>query len=213
MTEKPGFEDFEWRSRMIGVFRDQLPHWVAEHGCYAVTLRCRGSLPKPVLQKLREQVSAQVDINGSDSDYRLEQRRLFLSLEHYLDQGLGFAPFHDRELALKFSRWLSEYNQEGMRFSCWTVMPNHLHLITKPLRSRSCEEFGRKWVLFKMRSTRFLNLSLQRRGAFWQRSWFDRWIRDASELQKWMVYLEQNPVKADLSTEPEKWPGSSSYLT
>ena len=206
-------ETSEWQTRMIGIFRDQLPHWVAEYGRYAVTLRCRGSLPKEVLESLQQQAAHQRAVTPADEVAREEQRRIFLSLEHYLDQGIGHAPFRNASLALTFSRWLAEYHHNGLRFSEWVVMPNHLHLITQPLRSESCEHFRKTWIGFKKRSTRFLNGVAKRGGAFWQRSWFDRWIRDAGELAKWQRYLEQNPVKARLCLSPEAWPGASGYPT
>jgi REP element-mobilizing transposase RayT len=204
-------DTFEWQSRMVGVFRDLLPHWVAEEGRYAVTLRCRGSLPVEILRRLREQHASQTAITPADDRFRVEQRRLFLMLEHYLDQGLGFAPLGDQAIALGLSRWLREYHHEGLRFSEWVVMPNHLHLITWPMHAPDCEHFRKAWIRFKMRSTRLLNVWLAREGAIWQRSWFDRLIRDGTELEKWQRYLEQNPVKAKLCTRPEQWPGGSSY--
>jgi hypothetical protein len=47
------------------------------------------------------------------------------------------------------------------------------------------------------------------RGAFWQHESYDHWIRDAEELERIILYIEANPVKAGLSAAPELWPFSS----
>jgi len=45
--------------------------------------------------------------------------------------------------------------------------------------------------------------------AFWQREYFDRWIRSEKELYSAISYVEQNSVTAGLVVRPEDWPFSS----
>ncbi|MBC2603460.1 transposase [Puniceicoccus vermicola] len=193
------------------MFRDTLPHWVVDRGCYAVTLRCHGSLPAEVLFRLREYGEAEEERPPSSEVYEQRQRHLFRILETYLDQGTGFAPFTDSTLARICSEWLRTYDEDGLRFSDWSVMPNHLHLITQPLFCDSCETFRTIWVRFKMRASHLLNQNLSRTGKVWQRSWFDRWIRTPTELAHWQNYVESNPAKTRLCQQSQDWPGNSNY--
>jgi len=53
------------------------------------------------------------------------------------------------------------------------------------------------------------NKLLGKRGAFWQHESYDHWVRDAEELERIILYIEGNPVKAGLVAAPELWPFSS----
>jgi hypothetical protein len=43
----------------------------------------------------------------------------------------------------------------------------------------------------------------QNREAFWQREYYDRWIRSDKELASVVAYVEANPVKAGLAVCPK----------
>jgi REP element-mobilizing transposase RayT len=53
----------------------------------------------------------------------------------------------------------------------------------------------------------------QTRTAFWQREYFDRWIRSEQELAAAIRYVEENPVRGRLVSCPEEWPWSSARET
>ncbi len=60
----------------------------------------------------------------------------------------------------------------------WVVMPNHVHIVVKPIRS--LPEIMRWW---KAATANRANVLLGRTGeAFWQREYFDRWIRTEKQL-------------------------------
>jgi len=46
-------------------------------------------------------------------------------------------------------------------------------------------------------------------GAFWQREYYDRYIRNQDHLANVVQYIEQNPVKAGLCASAKDWPWSS----
>ena len=48
-----------------------------------------------------------------------------------------------------------------------------------------------------------------RGGVFWQREYFDRFIRDDEHYRKAVEYIHNNPVKAGLVPQAEDWPYSS----
>jgi REP element-mobilizing transposase RayT len=203
-----------WAGKLLGVHRDTHPHWVVDFGCYAVTLRCRGTLPKAVQTQLREIGAALEAVEAASLDAENYRRRHFAILERALDQSDGFCPFEQDTVAQQMMRFLESYNFEKLSFDQWVIMPNHLHLVTKPLVCATVDDFMEVWRRFKSRSARMINGVLERNGSFWQPSWYDRWIRNEREWQKWSNYLAQNPVKAGLCANGQNYPylqvGSSS---
>ncbi len=53
---------------------------------------------------------------------------------------------------------------------------------------------------------------LGRSERFWQKEYFDRFIRNARHFAKVVAYIENNPVKARLCEKPEDWPFSSAWF-
>jgi putative transposase len=76
-------------------------------------------------------------------------------------------------------------------------MPNHVHLVINPKRKLPeimC------WV--KKATAYRANQILGRGGqAFWQREYYDRWIRTEEEYVNTVRYVEENPMSAGL----ENW--------
>ncbi|MCX6636806.1 MAG: hypothetical protein NT090_17245 [Acidobacteria bacterium] len=48
---------------------------------------------------------------------------------------------------------------------------------------------------------------------FWQAESFDRWVRNAQELERIRIYIENNPVSAGLVAQPEEYRWSSACQT
>jgi len=195
-----------WEGTLLGVHRDTHPHWVVDFGCYAVTLRCRGTLPKAVQAQLREIGAALEAVEATSEEAESYRRRHFSILEHALDRSDGFCPFKSDATARQMMAYLEAYDSENLSFDQWVIMPNHLHLITRPMVCRGVDDFIRAWRRFKSRSARAMNQVLGRSGPFWQASWYDRWIRDSVEWNRWSDYLARNPVKAGLCAQPEAYP-------
>ena len=203
----PNQTSFDWNSHFPGSYRDDLPHWVVEHGRYSVTLRCAGTLPQSVVERMEEARRLGGSIGGAPTaDTEESSRRAFLALEAFLDGGTGFAPFRESSPSQTLLEWLCAYRFEGLAFSDFVIMPNHLHLITEPLRCESVAEFRKIWANFKGRTSRRVNQHLNRSGPLWQRYWYDRWIRSETELQAWKRYLAKNPEKAGLCSEGSAYP-------
>src|SRR5204863_3600125 len=55
------------------------------------------------------------------------------------------------------------------------------------------------------------NKVLKRKGEFWQREPFDRYIRDRRHFDRTLRYIEANPVKPGLCARPEDWRWSSAF--
>jgi putative transposase len=89
----------------------------------------------------------------------------------------------------------------------WVVMPDHMHMVILP---RCPLPEIMRWL--KAATANRANHLLGRRGqAFWQREYFDRWIRSDEQLQSAIAYVEDNPVRKGLAASAEEWPWSSAY--
>jgi REP element-mobilizing transposase RayT len=59
-------------------------------------------------------------------------------------------------------------------------------------------------------TAREANRILGRTGeTFWQAESYDHWVRDNSESERIVTYIENNPIKAGLVERPEEYPWSS----
>ena len=86
----------------------------------------------------------------------------------------------------------------------YVVMPNHVHMLITPVI-----EVPRIMKSLKAFTGRAANLLLDRTGLpFWQREFYDHWVRDG-EFERIARYIENNPVKAGLATEPHLFARSS----
>ncbi|MGC9950334.1 MAG: transposase [Bryobacteraceae bacterium] len=87
----------------------------------------------------------------------------------------------------------------------FVVMPNHVHILIDPRAPAPKITQYLKGV-----SARRANEILQRTGqAFWQNESYDHWVRSPQEREKIVRYIEQNPVSANLTSEPESFRFSS----
>ncbi len=60
--------------------------------------------------------------------------------------------------------------------------------------------------LIKGRSSREINLLLDRSATFWQKASYDHMIRNEHELSAIGDYILNNPVKAGMISSGEDWP-------
>ena len=185
---------------------NHLPHWEIAGGAYFMTIRCAGSLPTPVLKQLdalHRQISAQRTQADNPALLNL-QRRSFLALEKYLDQGRGFCPFRDPRCAKLIVAALEELEAVGWSVKNHVLMPNHIHLLVDT--QLDAAPMKTVWTRWKGSTARRANLLLGRCGPFWHRDWFDRWMRDTSMRERTVRYIRHNPVKAGLVDSWEAYP-------
>jgi putative transposase len=84
----------------------------------------------------------------------------------------------------------------------YVVMANQVHLLVLPRISPS-----RLLQSLKGPTARDANKILGRTGQpFWQEESYDHWVRDAAERTRIAWYIENNPVKAGLASQPQAYP-------
>jgi putative DNA methylase len=183
---------FGWHSR------GYLPHFDGGELAQFITFRLHDSLPREVLIRWKEELK----LEGSSGAESIMRRRV----EAYLDQGHGKCYLKDSKVANMVQNALLFHDRTKYRLIAWAVMPNHVHMLCTPSAGHSLAEIMHSVKSFtSSEANKMLNLG----GRFWQKEYFDRYIRNARQFAKTVAYIENNPVKANLSDKPEDWPFSS----
>jgi REP element-mobilizing transposase RayT len=184
-----------WRSR------GYLPHFDGGEIPQAITFRLYDSVPKSVLEGWQEEL-ARERARGVEGILR---RRI----ERYLDQGYGSSYLKEPRIASLIQGALLHFDSTHYRLAAWAVMPNHVHLLATP-----CDGHPLSRILHSIKSytASEANRLLNRKGQFWMKESFDRFIRDAKHFAAAASYIENNPVKARLCQKPQDWPYSSARL-
>ena len=116
-------------------------------------------------------------------------------------------------LVAKAWKWL-ETRYPYVSLDEYVVMPNHLHGIIvigagsdwgdsriAPTQTGR-KPLGRLVGAFKTVSTKRINLAFGSPGrSLWQRNYYERIIRDESELSQAREYISENPLRWDLDRE------------
>lgn len=130
-------------------------------------------------------------------------------VEAYLDQGHGSCYLKKPEIANLVQDALLFHDQTKYRLAAWVIMPNHVHLLCTPASGHNLAEIMHA---LKSYTSNEANKLLGRKGRFWQKEYFDRYIRNARHYAKVLAYIENNPVKARLCETSLDWPfGSAGY--
>ena len=106
-------------------------------------------------------------------------------------------------------RALVFHDRAKYRLSAWVIMPNHVHLLCTPLSGHSLAEIMHSIKSFTSSEA---NKMLERSGRFWQKEYFDRYIRNARQFDRTVTYIENNPVRANLCDKAEDWVFGSAYF-
>ena len=101
----------------------------------------------------------------------------------------------------------------------YVVMPEHVHsLLSEPQSPRLAPQSGREpgppAQPLLADAIHYLKLSFAKRlgtGAFWQKRYYDRNVRDEREFLEKLRYLHRNPVKRGLVMNPEAWSSFRHY--
>ncbi|MBL1256533.1 transposase [Methylocystis sp. Sn-Cys] len=126
-----------------------------------------------------------------------------------LDRCDGPRPLADPQAAKTVQNAILHFDGDRYRLLAWCVMPNHVHVVVEAFAGFPLGGLVRSWKAF---SAAQINRALARRGAFWAPDYFDRYVRDETDLAATIDYVENNPVVAGLASTPGDWPWSSASV-
>ena len=131
----------------------------------------------------------------------LVQPIVFLSCSTHERRGiLDSHAVHD----VLYNIWSQSQERNGWVVGKHVVMPDHVHLFA---RAGTTATSMARWIgMWKSVSARSIAGLLCIRPPIWQEDYFDRFLRTSeSYADKWQ-YVQLNPVRAGLVSDPAAWP-------
>jgi REP element-mobilizing transposase RayT len=187
------FDPRVWHSRGF------IPHFDSGENIQFITFRLADSMPQNVLNRWREDLESD---SITDADFRKR-------IEVYLDQNYGSAALKDRRIAGIVQDTLLKWDGERYKLLAWVIMPNHVHILIENINGHRISDIMHS---IKSYTAHEANKILGRKGQFWFKEYFDRYIRNTRHHFATVRYIEQNPVKARLCRRAEEWEfGSARY--
>lgn len=183
--------DFLHPDRDIEKHGQKLPHWQQGEVFQFVTFRLGDALPFSKVRRWKEQRANWLSVYPKPWDAAIEQefhQKFTRKLEGWLDQGLGSCLLRSSENREPLIESLMRFQGEKVEHVSWVIMPNHVHLLFKPL-----VPLPKLIEAWKSVSARAIG-----RGSIWQRNYRDTMIRDIDHFINAVRYIRNNPVKAKL---------------
>jgi len=195
------------------VYRRNLPHLQSLNAFLFCTFRLKGSLPRNILEALikeREREFKSISNEGIMDGPRCRsfkqeiRKRLFIKWDEALNNH-DHGPIWLKQPAIAelVCESIEHRHPEQYELLCYTVMPNHVHMIFRHFR----EDLAVHKILggLKQYTGTRANRILNRTGsAFWQDESFDHVIRDGY-LNKTIEYVLNNPIAFKHINHWQEW--------
>ena len=185
-----------------------LPHWTQEGATYAITFRLADSVPADVAQSWRDARQAIFDRAAQEKRELTDNERNKLQtlfserIESYLDAGHGCCFLKDARVAKTVQDAFRHFDGERYKLVAWVVMPNHVHVIIRPLNRHKLESIVHSWKSFTAKA---VNSVLDRTGQVWMEEYYDHLIRNEEDYWHQVNYVTANAEKGGLVEWP--WQG------
>ena len=131
----PGFQGLR-HDLPLTVYHRTLPHWRQDGATYFVTFRLADSLPQSKLRELRhfkQEWERRHPPPRSRADEDALAREVIQRVERWLDQGTGACVLKSAALSAHLVDSLLSRDESHYELGCYVVMPNHVHVIVRPL--------------------------------------------------------------------------------
>jgi REP element-mobilizing transposase RayT len=197
----PGFRGLD-PDLPITRYERHLPHWRQPRATYVVTYRQGDSLPQSKLRELtalRTQWEKRFRPPWTESTWHAYSRKAMRYIEGWLDQGMGSCVLRRQEAAQLVASALRHFHGQRYELGCYVVMPNHVHLVVRPLHDGDpLEAILKSW---KGYTSHQINRLLGQKGRLWQDESYDRIVRDEEHLYQCLQYIGSNAAKAGLNRD------------
>jgi putative transposase len=175
-----------------------LPHWQQNGATYFVTFRLADSVPTHLRTQWEEERATWLRFHPEPWDVGTEleyHKRFTGAIERWLDAGYGSCVLRQVDCARIVDNALRHFDRQRLDLISSVVMPNHVHALLIQNAEHPLEDLLHSWKTF---SSRNINRLVGRSGTLWQRSYFDRLVRDEKHFRNCGRYIRRNPEKAHL---------------
>lgn len=112
-----------------------------------------------------------------------------LEIDNYLDFSQKGAYLND-DILIAMNEFLKNKNNDLYDLIAFAIMPNHIHILIKPL-----DKLSLVIQSIKGSSAKMINDILKQRGKFWANDYYDKTIRDENHFNTVYNYIKNNPLK------------------
>lgn len=172
-------------------FHRDIPHWQQDGVLQYITFRLADSLPQSKIAEFADSLADWYQSHPqpwTDADLA-EYEKLQTECQKWLDAGYGSCVLRHPNCIGIIVEALRHF--DGVRYELYdyVVMPNHIHFIILPY-----EEYSLPGIIHSLKSftSNAINRLLNRRGALWQKEYFDRLIRSPKDYEETAAYILQN---------------------
>mgnify|MGYP006149495475 FL=1 len=165
-----------------------LPHWQQGEALQFVTFRLKDSLPQAKLREWKHRREAWIRHHPEPRDAATQasyHREFTVTFEHWLDQGYGKCLLKGSVQRQILEAVLQHDHGTRAEFISWVIMPNHVHLLFRPMYP--IKELLRNW---KSISAKQIGS-----GSLWQRNYRDTILRNSRHFEAVVRYIRNNPAK------------------
>jgi len=185
--------------------RGYLPHFDHPEKVQSLTFHLGDSVPSEIVEEWKRELQVSSNVDASDPRMVELRRRI----EKYADAGYGECWLRRLEVGGMVEDALLFFDGVRYRLLAWCVMPNHVHALVEMVDGWPLRSVVHSWKSFTSKEA---NRVLGRTGSFWEKDYYDRFIRDEGHLENAVRYIEENPLKAGLVRRGEDWLFSSATL-
>jgi len=195
---------------LIPEYTRKLPHIQPLYETFFITFRLHGCLPSVAIKNLAEErmVSENRIKNTvlNKNKKRLEllnnNKRNLIKFDNLLHKYQS-----DKDLLLnkKYANIVENslhfYDNKNYELIAYCIMPNHVHLLVENVNT----QLFRVLQSIKSFTAKKINEQMNKSGKIWQRESYDHIVRKNSNIEDYINYILQNPVKAGLVKNAENW--------
>ena len=187
-------EDYAYfdKTDEVWITRRNLPHITQKNVIYFVTFRLHDSIPKAKAKDLEDR--RKFWKNMHKEPYSKEEYREYCTLfsdriEELLNSDFGscLLKIHDNKEIVENT--LKYFDRKKYMLDEFIVMPNHVHVLVKPILDFVLTEILHSW---KSYTANLINKRMGLKGQLWMHESFDHIVRSEEALEFLREYIRNN---------------------
>ena len=174
-------------------FKDNLPHMHQEGVIQYITFRLNDSLPQKARDEIKNRLTNFKENNPEPWDNNTTYRYWTLMgklQSRLLDNGYGNCILKDPEVRKIVDDAIIHCNGLTYELIAYVVMPNHVHMLIKPIEQHSVMSIMQSLKSF---TASRINRLTGNKGPVWMKRYYDRMVRNPRDLEHYVKYIACNP--------------------